>query len=174
MFSSDFTEPYILFLKGVTISDIVSIEDIFNERIINTDTFQTKEELQWDILPTKFISLAEWTKTTNIRCWHCTLKFKSMPWFIITSESTHGYYNIKGNFCSCGCLMGYITNNYSKRKHFDIYHNVTKLYEIFTGRKKFTIECSPSIYCLEMYGGKLTMDNYKKELAKINSANMKN
>ncbi len=181
----NFVEPYILFLKGVSLSDIISIEDIFNQEIIEADSsIEEKEDLKkggldnealWDKIPSVFTSLDNWHKQTNIRCWYCTLKFKSVPWFIIKSiqQSSEGkVMSIKGNFCSCGCLMGFVKKNYSKREHFDIYHNVYSLYTIMTGRKKLTILVSPDIYNLKFYGGPMTIDKYKEELEKINILNM--
>jgi len=175
---SDFVEPYILFLKGVSLDDIVTIEDMFNQEILDaSDTTMpdNAEESVWDRVSTEFVSLDKWSKSTNIRCWFCTLKFKSMPWFIINNISLTAdgkVYNIKGNFCSCGCLMGFVKRNYSNRENFDIYHNVYSLYKIFTGRQKISILPSPDIYNLLIYGGTMSMEAYKEELEKINEKNM--
>jgi predicted nucleic acid-binding Zn finger protein len=166
----DFEEPYILHLKGVSLSDIITLEDIFNERITSEETSIPKEE-HWDQLRKVFTSLEDWPKTINIRCWHCTLKFKSVPWFIITGESVNGSFNVKGNFCSCGCLMGFVLKNYSRREHFDIFHNVGKLYTMITGKRNNNILPAPDIYNLEMYGGTSSMAAYKKELERINKLN---
>jgi len=166
----DFTEPYILHLKGVSLSDITTIEDLFNDRMSFPETTVPKEE-DWDKIKSVFSSLEEWPKTINIRCWYCTLKFKSIPWFIITGETIHKTYNTRGNFCSSGCLTGFVRQNYSPREHFDIYHNVGKVYTIITGKKNNNIIESPSIYNLEMYGGSMSMSKYKKELERINILN---
>jgi hypothetical protein len=176
---SNFVEPHILFLKGVSLNDIISIEDIFNNEIMEADNNDIKsidnEDTLWDKLPSVFTNLENWPKHTNIRCWYCTLKFKSTPWFIITSinQTSEGkIMNTKGNFCSCGCLIGFIKKNYSKREHFDIYHNVLTLYKIITGKKKLNIKESPDIYNLKIYGGNMSIEKYKEELEKVNTLNM--
>lgn len=166
----DFKEPYILHLKGVSLSDITTIEDLFNNRMVSQETTVPKEE-DWDKIRSTFSSLDEWPKSTNIRCWFCTLKFKSIPWFIITGETINKTFNVKGNFCSSGCLTGFVQQNYSRREHFDIYHNVGKLYTMITGKKNNNIIPSPSIYNLEMYGGAMSMSDYKQELERINKIN---
>lgn len=182
---SNFVEPYILYLKGVSLNDIISIEDIFNQEIIEADNVDEEpEDLKkggfdcdgmWDKIPSTFTSLDNWPKQTNIRCWYCTLKFKSVPWFIIKSITQNAggkVMNVTGNFCSCGCLMGFVKKNYSKREHFDIYHNVYSLYTIMTGKKKLTILESPDIYNLKFYGGSMSIEKYKEELEKVNLLNM--
>lgn len=176
---SSFNEQYILFLKGVSIDDIISIEDIFNQEIIETDSsedFKGKEIIVWDKIPSTFTTLENWNTTTNIRCWFCTLKFKSTPWFIITNINKYSdgkIMNIKGNFCSCGCLMGFVKKNYSNREHFDIYHNVYSLYKIMYKRSITNIIPSPEMYCLKMYGGDLNIEEYQSELKRINELNTK-
>lgn len=132
------------------------------------------EDTLWDKLPTTFTNIENWPRQTNIRCWFCTLKFKSTPWFIITSinQTPDGkIMNTKGNFCSCGCLMGFVKKNYSKREDFDIYHNVYTLYKIITGKKKLSIKESPDIYNLKIYGGNMSIEKYKEELEKVNILN---
>jgi hypothetical protein len=177
---SNFVEPYILFLKGVSLNDIISIEDIFSKEIIEADTetdteFSKKEEMLWDKIPSVFTTLDNWNKQTNIRCWFCTLRFKSVPWFIIKSinQTASGkIYNIDGNFCSCGCLMGFVKKTYSRREHFDIYHNIYSLYTIMTNKKKLNIIESPDIFNLKFYGGGMSIEKYREELEKINYINM--
>ncbi len=174
-----FSEQYILFLKGVSITDIISIEDIFNQELIETDNSLDNNKndiIVWDKIPSAFTTLENWSKTTNIRCWFCTLKFKSTPWFIITGINKYSegkVMDVKGNFCSCGCLMGYVSKNYCKRENFDIYHNVYSLYKIMTGRSINHIRQSPEMFCLKMYGGELGIDEYQQEIKRVNDLNTK-
>lgn len=167
----DFTEPYILHLKGVSLSDIITMEDLFNDKMSIQEAAVADVAEECDKIKPVFTSIEEWPSTNNIRCWFCTLKFKSIPWFIIMSETINKTFNVKGNFCSSGCLTGYVQANFSKREHFDIYHNIGKVYTIITGKKNNNIIPSPSIYNLEMYGGSMSMQKYKQELEKINRIN---
>ena len=173
---SDFTQQNILFLKGISLDDVISIEDMYQKELLTNMDSQQSLETIWDKIPKHFYGLESWKKNTNIRCWYCTLKFKTIPWFIIenTNHTANGLvYDIKGNFCSCGCLMGYVKSNYTNRDHFDIYKSVYKLYKIFYNKEIIDILPSPSKYELKMYGGELGLDNYQKEIKRINDINNK-
>lgn len=172
----DFKEQNILFLKGIHLQDIIAVEDIYQKELLsNIDA--NVSNVVYDKICRQFISLDSWKKTTNIRCWFCSLKFKNMPWFIIenTTYSSNGIkYDINGNFCSCGCLLGFILIHYDQRKSFDIFQSVTKLYKIFYNKQNREILPSPSKYKLKIYGGDSNIDEYQNEIKKINEINIKN
>lgn len=174
----DFKEQHILFLKGISITDIVEIEDIFDKQILdNINSNSVNNTIIYDKIPKLFNSINEWIKTTNIRCWNCSLKFKNIPWFIIENANytANGVvYDIRGNFCSVGCLQGYINVHYDKRKDFDIYNFVKKLYKIIYNRQINEIAVSPSKYNLKIYGGELDINEYQNEIKKMNDINIKN
>ncbi len=173
---SEFKEQNILFLKGIHLEDILSVEDMYQRELLdNID--ETVVEIIYDKIPKHFTTLEEWHKTTNLLCWFCTLKFKDIPWFIIenVNHTSEGYkFDIKGNFCSCGCLLGFIKINYNERNDFDIYRSVYKLYNIIYKKKILEILPSPNRYNLKIYGGDLSIDEYQKEIKKINEINVKN
>ena len=171
---SNFKEPNILFLKGIHREDIISIEDIYQKELLNT-VDASSAQILYDKIPKSFTSLTHWKKTTNLRCWFCSLRFKTIPWFIIeniTYNTDGKKFDITGNFCSCGCLMGYVKIHYNKRDHFDIYNYVYKLYEIFHKKKKNDIKPSPEKFVLDIYGGNLTIEKYQKEIMRINELNL--
>ncbi len=177
---SDFIQQNILFLKGVSLDDIISIEDEYQKELLNeliTAESTPIENTAWDKLPKTFnpLQLNE-NISTNLRCWFCTLKFKSRPLFIITNTNhTHNgiIYDILGNFCSFGCVQAYIDIYYNKRTHFDIYQSPFKLYQILYNKKINKFIPSPSKYNLKMYGGKLSLDEYRHNIKKINEQNIK-
>ena len=175
---ADFHEQHILFLKGVSLSNFVSIEDKFNQDLLLVDQpSRSIQETMWDKIPQHFTGMDDWIKSTNLRCWYCSMKFKSSPWFIIlycNRTHTQPIYDITGNFCSCGCLLGYINLHYNKRENFDIYQNVFKLYEIMYHKHIDDIEIPKNKYNLKMYGGDMTIDEYKKHLQSVNDTNMHN
>lgn len=172
----DFKEQNILFLKGIQIQDIISVEDIYQKELLNNIETNVSSVI-YDKLCKNFTNLDNWKKTTNIRCWYCSLKFKNIPWFIIENTIPTSFgssYEITGNFCSCGCLIGYILIHYDQRKDFDIYQSVKKLYKIFYNKKINEIQPSPSKYKLKIYGGDSNMDEYQNEIKKINDINISN
>lgn len=171
----NFREPNILFLKGISLKDIIDIEDIYQNEILTNLNPQITEKVVYDIIPKQFTDLKSWKKNTNIRCWFCTLIFKNIPWFLIenTNYTSDGIiYDIIGNFCSVGCLQGYVNIHYNKRIDFDIYNSVKKVYEIFYNKKINEIEPSPNKYNLKIYGGNLEIHEYQNEIQKINQINI--
>lgn len=173
---SEFKEQNILFLKGVHLEDIISVEDMYQKELLN-NIDDTTVEIVYNKIPKHFTTLAEWTKTTNLRCWFCSLKFKNVPWFIIENinhSSEGAKYDVKGNFCSCGCLLGYVKVHYNERNDFDIYKSVYKLYNIMYNKKISEIIPSPNKYILKIYGGDLSIDEYQRKIKKNNDINIKN
>lgn len=174
----DFKEPNILFLKSIHIDDIVEIEDIYHKELLSNIKVKNNEvDIIYDKIPDHFINLKEWKKTTNLRCWYCTLKFKNTPWFIIynINQTTTGLvYDINGNFCSVGCLQAHINIYYNKREHFDINTFVKKLYKIFYNKSINDIIPSPEKYNLKIYGGNMDILDYQREIQIINNKNINN
>lgn len=172
----DFKEQNILFLKGIHLQDLIPIEDLYQKELLN-NLDNNVTEVFYDKIIKQFTTLDKWKKTTNIRCWYCSLKFKNIPWFIIenTNYTSDGItYDINGNFCSCGCLLGYINQNYNKRYHFDIFQSVYKLYKIIYNKDIKDIIESPSKYILKIYGGDATIEEYQNEIKRINKLNISN
>lgn len=173
----DFKQPNILFLKGISFEDILEVEDIYHKELLNNINNTNDVPIIYDKIPKNYINLSTWKKNTNLRCWFCTLKFKNAPWFIIdnTNYTANGIiYDIKGNFCSVGCLQGYVNLVYNKVKDFDIYNSIKKLYKMFYNKKINDIIPSPSKYILKIYGGDLEILDYQKEIQKINNININN
>lgn len=172
----DFKEQNILFLKGIHLDDLIPVEDIYQKELLN-NLENNVTEIFYDKISKHFTTLENWKKTTNIRCWFCSLKFKNIPWFIIenTNHTSEGVsYDINGNFCSCGCLLGYVNIYYNKREHFDIYMSVSKLYNIIYQKSIKDIIESPSKYILKIYGGYSNIDEYQNEIKRINNLNISN
>jgi hypothetical protein len=175
----DFKQPNILFLKGISIEDIIEIEDIYHKELLNNINGINQNELHilYDKIPKTFTTIENWRRTTNLRCWYCTLKFKNTPWFIIenTNYSSNGpIYDINGNFCSVGCLQGYVNTMYNKMKDFDIYKSIKKVYKLFYHKQINEIIPSPSKYLLKIYGGDFEIIDYQREIQKINTQNIHN
>jgi|LauGreDrversion4_2_1035121.scaffolds.fasta_scaffold09317_3 hypothetical protein len=172
----DFKEQNILFLKGIHLQDLIQIEDLYQKELLNSLENNVNEVI-YDKIAKQFTKIENWRKTTNIRCWYCSLKFKNIPWFIIenTNSTPDGItYDINGNFCSCGCLLGYINRNYNKRDDFDIYKSVYKLYKIIYNKNIKDIIESPSKYILKIYGGDASIEEYQNEIKRINKLNINN
>jgi len=172
----NFKEQNILFLKGIHLQDIIPIEDIYHKELLN-NIDNNVTEVFYDKIAKNFTTLDKWRKNTNIRCWYCSLRFKNIPWFIIenTNYTSNGVcYDITGNFCSCGCLLGYVNRNYNRRDDFDIFKSVYKLYKIIYNKDINEIIESPSKYILKIYGGDCNIEEYQNEIKQINNLNINN
>lgn len=178
----DFKQPNILFLRGIHIDDILDVEDLYHKELLNnvnskTTDMNNSNDIIYDTIPNKFVNLNNWKKQTNLRCWFCTLKFKNTPWFIIENvnfTNSGKVYDIKGNFCSVGCLQAFVNVHYNKRTHFDIYNSIKKLYKKFYNKTINEIMPSLDKYHLKIYGGKLDIGEYQKEIRLINNINISN
>lgn len=172
---ADWEEQNILFLKGVNLEDFVSIEDRFNQSLLDVDAEEKTMEEPWDTLPRFFTSTENHPKETNLLCWFCSLGFKTKPWFIIKycNNTPKGVVmDIEGNFCSCGCLMGFVLEHFDKLVDFDKKFNVYKLYRMWTGKDISHIEAPKSRYCMQMYGGEMTLEQYRYHVREVDARNM--
>ena len=177
---SNFILQNILFLKGITLDDIIEVEDIYQKELlnnINNQQINNEVNVIYEKIPKCFINFNTWIKSTNVRCWYCSLKFKNTPWFIIlnTNSTSEGIkYDIYGNFCCVGCLQGYVNIHYHSRKNFDIYESIKQLYKLFYNKNIKEIKESPNKYNLKIYGGDFDIQDYQKEIQSINNINIKN
>lgn len=177
---SNFSYQNILFLKNISLDDIIEIEDIYQKELLNNINISNNNidnNIIYEKIPAHFTDFHNWKKNTNIRCWYCSLKFKNTPWFIIlnTNFTANGIkYDIKGNFCSVGCLQGYVNIHYNPRINFDIFESIKTLYKLFYNKKIKEIKISPNKYNLKIYGGELDISEYQHEIQLINNINIKN
>ena len=179
---SNFIYQNILFLKGITLDDIIEVEDIYQKELLNNinnnnNLNNNDSNIIYEKIPKHFTNFDNWKKNTNVRCWFCSLKFKNTPWFIIlnTNFTPDGIkYDITGNFCSIGCLQGYVNIHYDSRKNFDIYESIKIIYKLFYNKKIKEIKQSPNKYNLKIYGGDLDIHDYQLEIQNINNSNIKN
>lgn len=172
-----YDQPIVLFLRGCFICDCNSIEDLFDERII--DAAMTENELYsmstrvvYDSIPTTFSSIESWKKKTNLKCWSCDCTFHSVPIFIPTSVdrpgvpgAPHGRMDVLGNFCTWNCAAGWIDLHFSRGVKWERLELLKLLYKIFNGREISDIMKAPSKTCMEQYGGGKTRGEYTKDLS---------
>lgn len=179
-----------LFLKGIFFDEIESIEDkmIINQYHAGTeDTHHThhtdvKKKITYDKIPNKFYNIKKWIETTKnikIKCWYCESLFIGVPTFIpayISNTSNGKVYETYGAFCGFGCAYGFLDSQHefhSNNSYWDKLHMLKMLYHQFYNKKINDFYKSPSKYKTDMYGGELTMAEYKKELKRINQLNLK-
>ena len=82
----EYEAPNILTFKGI-FPDKYDINTLFTNKIMDsllipTDgaTNETEEFEEFDKIPSKFTTVDAWPKKTNLKCWRCNRKFKTIPW----------------------------------------------------------------------------------------------
>ena len=103
----------------------------------------------------------KWPEQVNIYCWHCCHPFKTRPVSIPIRYVNEKFY-VYGVFCSYNCAAAYNlnSNDYNKNeKHQLLSLMYSKLYNI----SNFTeIYPAPPKEILQIFGGNVTIDEYRK------------
>jgi hypothetical protein len=95
---------------------------------------------------------------TNIHCWWCTYHFDTppicMPEKYIDKTQT---FKVSGCFCSFNCVLAYKMS----KGHTNCYL-VRLLAKRILGNSVNTIKKAPSPYCLEKYGGNISIEVFRE------------
>jgi hypothetical protein len=166
----EYVKPNILFLKGVTRNDYKSIEDKFDEKLMEcaySENIPEKNAKIYDKIPENFRGMEKWPTKTNLKCWNCDRNFETAPKFIPTnmykagSEISSG---VLGNFCSFSCTVSETIRRFQdKEELWQHLSFIKELYFTFTGKKVEII--SPGIEKTEMkqYGGDLSSREFREK-----------
>lgn len=104
----------------------------------------------------KFVENREWLEQTDICCWHCCHKFNNVPIGLpIKYDSNINKFRVKGIFCSFACMVAYNENGSSNIIKF-FYKKLTGKFDVYE-----KLEKAPSRYLLEMFGGPLTIEEFR-------------
>lgn len=181
-----------LFFKGVFFDEIESLEDkLYNLACSNSEktdyTCETQVELKkkvtYDKIPAKFYNIKQWvesTKNIKIKCWYCESVFIGVPIFIpsyISNTCKGKVFDTYGAFCGWGCAYSHIQDYSEYTKTNTIWekdHMLKMLYKLFYNKKIDDFLRIPNKFTTEVYGGNMSMTDFKKELKKINQQNINN
>jgi hypothetical protein len=162
-----------LFIKGVFIKDCIPDDDIFERQIIEQLNYSDTCIEIYNKIPLIFTGLESWPKKTNLNCWHCDLKFDSIPIFIpkiIDTNPVANGFNIStfGCFCSFSCALSY-NNLYNTKicENIHVKDMLLFLYKIFNKKSIKEIFQSPSKFQMKQYGGILEPIQYKNSIIKL-------
>ena len=110
-----------------------------------------------------------WPEKTDLCCWWCCNQFKTVPTGVPYSyNKTTNKFKIYGCMCSFECACSYIFSNYNDNKTWDKYTLLILMYnKIFNcGIRK--IKLAPPRETLQMFGGNLTIDEFRNNNKVIN------
>ena len=85
-------------------------------------------------------------------CWNCSHKLTniiSMPINYVDK-----IYNTYGDFCCYSCALRYAHDNYTEKRYLEIKYFINNL-------SNKNIKLPPSKYCLQIYGGQLSIKEYR-------------
>jgi hypothetical protein len=105
-----------------------------------------------------FIHNDEWLKKTDVCCWWCCHTFDTIPiGFPIEYHSTVRKFKVRGVFCSFACINAYKKERQIQGKDYLI----TFLHKKLTGESMPENTCAPPRCCLKMFGGDLTIEEFR-------------
>ena len=177
----NYRQPNILFLRGCFLSNCNSIEDIFDEQLVNQsmDSYEcySMSDTVYDKIPRTFNNVSSWIIKTNLKCWSCDSTFQTPPIFIPNTleqpckiSDKYGNMEVLGNFCSWNCASQYINLHFNGAEKWEKHQLLKLLYEIFTGKTIDFIVPAPPKTEMKQYGGKKTKQEYMELLVNLNDA----
>lgn len=106
----------------------------------------------------------------DIRCWWDHHTFAHLP-FYLPEIYNNGIYYVIGFFCSLNCALAY---NQNILKDFNVQDRKALAYQFYcelydcSHVDVYNIKCAPSILTLLVYGGKKSIEDYRKDLTILN------
>lgn len=135
-----------------------------NKNLSNTHS----DEEEFDNFVRKYIKYDDnnrWPKNTNLRCWHCTLCFDTIP-CAIPYQLVGDVFYVFGCFCSFNCALSYVLNS-RKSDKLEMISLINLMYKkMFNCTKE--IVPSPPKEILKEYGGFLSQKEYRSHINDTN------
>ena len=168
--------PYDLNNTNVLLPESVTqykatVKEIENPDIIPGEQSEKKiknDSIQY-ILP-DFIDAnnrKSWPTRTNIHCWWCSLKFDTPP-ISLPIKCVKNTFHVMGCFCSYNCAMAYNMKN-SEKSAWERSSLLHLLMKKDLGVSK-TIVSAPPKEIMSIYGGTVSIKEYKKNLINNNTS----
>ena len=127
-----------------------------NDSQVKTVVYECINILPVEISKQKFETMKKDVKT-DIHCFWCSYQFDTQP--ICMPESYDGkkdVFKVFGCFCSFNCSLSFAMKN-RKLGHQAL---ISHMHKKFTGNF-MTIKKAPPPYCLEKYGGPVSIEDYR-------------
>jgi hypothetical protein len=150
-----YRKPSILTLTNIKL-DENQYENQYDKIYFETKELEMEVANDYDLIPNKYIH-DQWPVFTNIHCPNCSLQFKGRPIPIPCStfelkDDGNITFSVSEIACSFPCASSMISNK----------QVLSTLYFIIKKSYAFDIPNAPKKTLMKHYGGKLTIDEYKK------------
>lgn len=146
---------FLIYLQDISKQNIINVYSTFKPVVSPPsvpNTYQNSQNEIYRSLPDRFISLAQWPQSCNLKCWHCDRMFNTRPLFIPDDPLADGSYGVKGVFGDWPCMARFINDNYPDQKY--VYNALMlQLYFIFTGIRIEKIPLAPPKTIMKQYCG---------------------
>ena len=96
----------------------------------------------------------------NINCWNCTYEFNMRDLKHIPLKYHLDKFYVMGYFCSNGCCLRYIYDNFKGRELWDKYELFLFYYQKLYN-KNLDINLPPNKLLLEKFGGDISIESYR-------------
>ncbi len=105
-----------------------------------------------------------WVHQTDYKCWWCCHSFDTVPLGKPYSwDKNHDKFRVRGIFCSFECMKAYHDENGRMEEKY----LMNSMYYKLTGNDFKELKSAPSKYLLKMFGGQLTIDEFRNTNNKI-------
>jgi len=173
----EYKRPNVLFLKGLRLSDLLSMEEMFENRLTSYNIEEIpvaeKTEETYNPIPKYFTTLNKWIKSTSTYCFGCDRTFKTrpipIPMEMCKNKTGEIEIVVEGLCCSFVCVQAYINLYYYREGA--VWANRMNLlkdvYKTFMGKKVILIPNQPSKFLMKKYIGPegLSEQEYEAEIA---------
>ena len=105
-------------------------------------------------------NINNYTENKKYNCWNCCHPVNKLVSIPLKYENKKYY--IYGDFCSLGCTMRYIVDNYKNKELWEKYELFNLYYRKIYGRD-IKINIPPNRLSLEFFGGNLKIEEYRNE-----------
>jgi len=141
-------------------TNIIKSNNAFKEDESNHSDINSKKliNIQYEFLDSN--SRKVWPKNTNIYCMWCCHPFDGIP-CAIPERYLENIFHVFGNFCSFNCCASHIFDKNDNKK-WERYSLLNLMYKKISDNKYKKIPMAPPRETLEIFGGHLSIDEYRE------------
>jgi len=128
--------------------------------VLLNNRYRKEKKLELMVQFANYNKNKKWPTHTDIHCFWCCYPFSNIPWGI-PLKYDNDIFNLYGIFCSPNCATSYLFKVYEDKNYvWESYALLNLLcYKIYGEHKN--IYPAPSKMCLENFGGRMTIDEYR-------------
>lgn len=122
----------------------------------------------YKLLPGFLDNRSNWPTSTNVHCHWCTYPFEGLPVPLPVYLTNNGRFKTTGCFCSFNCAQGFALKE-GKMQSVPL---LQYLQRVMTGKSE-PITPAPSRYTLQIYGGPLSIEDFRRSACSQTLATVK-